>query len=108
MEVNAKTATPHTQTKRSDAAARTSPGDGKFAQIFKNATRPANATPIVPASATLTQQAPARSTFFIQNMPLEQRRSAVEYEGFNPQPAALEPTKGAGGRVLLQNVVSGG
>jgi hypothetical protein len=51
---------------------------------------------------------PARSIFFLQNMSIEQRRSAVQDEGFTPQAAALESPRGTGGRVLAQNAINGG
>lgn len=107
MEINAKTAVSHPGTWSRATAANTAANDGPFSQIFKNAVKPASSTPLVPAPATLTPLAPTRSVFFMQNMPIEQRRSATEDETFKPQAAALEPQKGAADRVLTQNAVSG-
>jgi hypothetical protein len=107
MEINAKTVPAHSPAKRPDAEAKAAQPDGAFAQIFRNVGKPATTHPIVPAPATLTHIAPTRSSFFMQNMPIELRRSAVEDEHFRPQAAALEPLKGAGGRVLAQHAVSG-
>lgn len=107
MEINAKVTINHPGTGNRTKAANTAANDGPFSQIFKNAVRPAHTTPIVPAPATLTHTALGRSLFFMQNMPLEQRRSAVDEQDFKPQAAALEPQKGAANRVLVQHAVGG-
>ncbi|MDF2643301.1 MAG: hypothetical protein K0R45_2574 [Pseudomonas sp.] len=108
MEVNARYTTIQPNMQHAEGKLRTPPGDERFAQIFKNAIRPAHPTPAVPAAATLTNLVPARSIFFLQNMSIEQRRSAVQDEGFTPQAAALESPRGTGGRVLAQNAINGG
>jgi hypothetical protein len=108
MEINAKVTVSHPATGNRTRAANTPADDGPFSQILKNAVKPAHTTPIVPAPATLTQLINSRSMFFMQNMPIEQRRSAVEDETFRPQAAALEPQKGAANRLLTQNAVSRG
>lgn len=107
MEINVKTAVSHPGTWSRAVAANTAVSDSPFSQIFKNAVKPANSTALVPAPANLISLCPTRSVFFMQNMPIEQRRSAVEDETFRPQAAALEPQKGTANRVLTQNAVSG-
>lgn len=108
MEINAKPTVNQPGTRNRTTAASTPADDRPFSQIFRNVVKPENTSSVVPAPATLTQLAPIRSVFFMQNMPIEQRRSAVEDETFKPQAAALEPQKGAANRVLTQNAVSGG
>lgn len=93
---------------KSDTATRAPAASDRFAQIFKNAIKPQHATPAIPAAATLTRLIPARSSLFVQNMSIEQRRSAAQEEGFRPQAAALESHKGAASRVLAQNAVNRG
>jgi hypothetical protein len=107
MEINAKANVSPPGAGNRTRAANGSADEGPFSQIFKNAVRPAHTTPIVPAPATLTHTALGRSLFFMQNMPLEQRRSAVDEQDFKPQAAALEPQKGAANRVLVQHAVGG-
>lgn len=103
MEIIATTASALSRSTRNASPATPSFEEAPFAQIFKNVTKPAQATLITPASATLSSQVRnARSTTFMESMPLEQRRSEVEKEDFMPQPAALERSRGLLERLLTQ------
>ncbi len=63
---------------------------GQFSQILKRAESSRQERSITPASATLSRPVQPRSSFFMQNMSIEQRRSAVEEKGFSARPAAME------------------
>ncbi|MEG5266025.1 hypothetical protein TRP66_17155 [Pseudomonas sp. JDS28PS106] len=103
MEINATSASALPRLTRKASPATPSAEAAPFAQIFKNVTKPTQTTLITPASATLSSQVRnARSMIFMENMPLEQRRSEVEKEDFTPQPAALERSRGSLERVLTQ------
>ncbi|RRV08423.1 hypothetical protein EGJ27_10270 [Pseudomonas sp. v388] len=108
MEINTATTSSQPASKHRDTAVKPPSGEVPFAQIFKNVTKSTNSAPVIPAAAALALQTRTRSTFFMHNMPIEQRTSAVDDENFTPRAAALESVKGAGGRVLAQNAVSGG
>ena len=103
MEIIATAGSTLPRSTRNASAAAPSPEEAPFAQIFKNAFNPTGTTLIVTASATLTSEVRnARSTIFMENMSLDQRRSEVEKESFMPRPAALEQSKGFLERVLTQ------
>lgn len=107
MEFNAKITVKQANAQHRPTA-NTATDEGRFAQIFKNAVKPVNTSPIVPAPATLSNLVPNRSTFFMQNMPIEQRRSAVEEQDFKAQAAALESVTGDRGPVWSQNKANRG
>ncbi|WP_241149423.1 hypothetical protein [Pseudomonas viridiflava] len=62
----------------------------QFSQILKRAESSRQERSITPASAALSRPVQPRSSFFMQNMSIEQRRSAVEEKGFSARPAAME------------------
>lgn len=107
MEIETNSAT-LTSKRLKPKSVKPSPAESPFAQIFKNAATPARSAPIIPAAATLTPRISSRSTYFMETMPLELRRSAVEDKHFQPKPAALERITGSAGRVLSQGAVGSG
>ncbi|MEE4750958.1 hypothetical protein V2K79_02755 [Pseudomonas alliivorans] len=92
MEIDTSTATSRrSQTRQSAALEKTlPPRSGPFAQELKGVESSNARTSIPPASATLNRLTQPRSSVFMQNMGLAQRRSAVEEKGISARPAALE------------------
>ncbi|MEE4678789.1 hypothetical protein V2K56_03910 [Pseudomonas alliivorans] len=92
MEIDTSTATSRrSQTRQSAALEKTlPPRSGPFAQVLKGVESSNARTSIPPASATLNRLTQPRSSVFMQNMGLAQRRSAVEEKGFSARRAALE------------------
>ncbi|WP_439852027.1 hypothetical protein [Pseudomonas syringae] len=66
---------------------------GRFAQMLNDVSNQAAKKSAVAASATLGNLAQPRSTRFMDNMNIEQRRSIVEDKDFVPVPAAMESTR---------------
>lgn len=92
MEIDTPAATFRlSQTRQSSALEKTlHPRSGSFAQVLKGVESSNARTSIPRASATLNRLTQPRSSVFMQNMSLEQRRSTVEEKGFSARPAALE------------------
>ncbi|WP_024646756.1 hypothetical protein [Pseudomonas syringae] len=73
---------------------------GRFGQILSNVVTKMADKPTEAKPATLGNGAPPRSTFFMNNMSLEQRRSAIEDTGFSAQTAAMERIAAPRNRLL--------
>ncbi|GFM68842.1 hypothetical protein PSCICJ_49600 [Pseudomonas cichorii] len=107
MEVKTKTAAAQTAYKPAALERIPEPRSSRFAQIFSNAKKAASGpgTAIIPAAATLTRLVQPRSTFFLQSMTPEQRKSAVNDKDFEPRPAALERVASLQSRQLKHDAV---
>lgn len=75
---------------------------GQFSQTLKQVESSIPNNTLPPAPATLHRLALPRHSLFMQNMSLDQRRSAVDERGFSARPAAMErvsaPVVGQAGR----------
>ncbi|MBX8530318.1 hypothetical protein [Pseudomonas cichorii] len=107
MEVKTKTAAPQTAYKPAALEKMPEPRSSRFAQIFSDVKKTAQGpgTAIIPSAATLTRLVQPRSTYFLQNMSPEQRKSAVNDKDFEPRPAALERVASQQSRQLKHDAV---
>ncbi|MCI3943952.1 hypothetical protein K0038_00957 [Pseudomonas syringae] len=92
MENIVNTATTKAVTTPRSASLETVPESrsGRFSQILNQVTTQVADKPAPVASATPGKQTQPRSTFFMNSMSLEQRKSVIDEKGFLPKPAAME------------------
>ncbi|KPC28600.1 Uncharacterized protein ABJ99_4455 [Pseudomonas syringae pv. cilantro] len=92
-----KSALIETDTRHRPAALEKTPESrsARFGQILSNVITQKADKPAQVNSAMLDSAPPPRSTFFMDNMSLEQRKSAVEDKKFSPRPAAMESMRRA-------------
>ncbi|RMO91977.1 hypothetical protein ALQ33_02712 [Pseudomonas syringae pv. philadelphi] len=97
MENIKKSALIETNTRHRPAALEKIPESrsARFGQILSNVITQKTDEPAQVNSAMLGSAPPPRSTFFMDNMSPEQRKSAVEDKKFSPRPAAMESIRRA-------------